>query len=326
MTREGRVERNPTRVPLPSLRVLGLTSGIALDPLKDVRHRETASALDLADWKAYLEVSNFAPGSIDDYERSVARLQLAFPDKTFDQFTDGDLLRVLTTYPARSRHLVKAHWNNWFRWGYKQRRIPGNPVDLLPQIKYKSNRDYDRFSEAEVDALCALPPPDGALFSLMLWSGLRKSEARLMTGKRIDFESRQALVIDGAKGGKQRRVPLIGRTTKALADLFILEGIGPDDYLWYKRPGGGPVKRSAPIANATFDDWWHRQLSAAGIRYRNIHMTRHTAATKWREKGLPMEDLRDILGHESVDTTIGTYAHANLSLIGDKMRGLMDDD
>jgi hypothetical protein len=160
-----------------------LSMGVEFDPLRDIRHREARAARDLADWLAWLELGNKAPRTLDAYERYVAAILRAFPRREFAEFTDGDLAHVLKGYPPKSRHIVKAAWNNWFTWGYRGRRIPGNPVDLLPVITYRPKRDYDVFTKAETDALCAIGSPHGELMTLMLWAGLRRSEARMLTAR-----------------------------------------------------------------------------------------------------------------------------------------------
>lgn len=297
-----------------------------LDPLRDSRHRNARAARELADWLAWLELGNKATRTLDAYERVCAALLRAFPDKPFAEFTDGDLMHVLALYPPRSRHINKAALNSWFKWGYRTRRIPGNPVDLLPPISYKPNRSYDIFAPAEADALCALPSPDGHLMTLLFWAGLRRAEARSLTGKRLDLAQRQVIVTDGAKGGKTRRVPMIGRVSAAAAEMVTLEGIGPSDFLWYDRPGGARrVRRVKPIASTTFDNWWSRCLGEADVRHRKPHMARHTFATRLRELGLPMEEIQQLLGHESIRTTSDTYVHTNLSAIGDHLREAVGD-
>lgn len=286
----------------------------ALDPLKDSRHRDARSARDLADWLAWLELGNKAARTLDTYERYGAALLRAFPNTAFADFTDGDLAHVLATFPPRSRHIVKAALNSWFKWGYKTRRIPGNPIDLLPAMTYKANRSYDIYGAAEADALCALPTPDGPLLTLMFWCGLRRTEARMLTGRRLDLAQQQVIVTEGAKGGKSRRVPMTSRVAATCADLLTLEGIGPDDFLWYDRPGGTRrYRRSKPISNSTFDLWWRRTHEAASIWRRNPHMARHTFATRLRELGVPMEDIQQHLGHESLRTTADTYVHSDMA-------------
>lgn len=299
---------------------------VEYDPLKDSRHRDAAAARDLADWLKWLDLGNKAPRTLDTYERVCAALLRAFPHKSFGEFTDGDLAHVLALYPASSRATNKAPLNGWFKWGYKTRRIAGNPVDLLPTITYKPSRSYDLFTETEADALCALPSPDGHLLTLMFWSGIRRGECIGMTGKRLDLGHQQVVVIEGAKAQKSRRVPMIGRVATASAELLTLEGIGPNDYLWSTRPGGGRrINRQKAMGNSSFDLWWSRALKAAAVRHRKPHTTRHTFATRMRELGLQMEEIQQILGHESIRTTADTYVHSNLSAVGEHMREVVGD-
>lgn len=298
---------------------------VGYDPLKDSRHRDAVAARDLSDWIEWLKLGNKAARTLDTYERVCAALLRLFPEKEFKDFTDGDIMHALAKYPTDSRTTNKAALNGWFKWGYKTRRIPGNPVDLLPVITYTPNRSYDLYTVAEADALCALPSPDGHLLTIMFWAGLRRGECMGMTGKRIDFASNQIVVIEGAKGSKTRRVPMIGRVSAACADLLMLEGIGPNDYLWYSKPGGGRVSRSSALVNSSFDRWWQRVHKDADVRRRKPHTTRHTFATRFRELGLPMEEIQAILGHESISTTMDTYVHSNLTAVGDHMREVVGD-
>jgi integrase len=298
-----------------------------LDPLRFVEPKHAAAARDYADWLSWLKVANKAPRTQDAYKRTVARLLEAFPDKQFDEFTDGDVLLVLAEFPPKSRIQNKAHLNSFFTWGYKwSRRIPSNPVDFVPPIKYVPPRAYDVFTDAETAALCALPPPDGALMHLLFWCGLRRAEARCLTWKRIDFDRHRVILIDGVKGGKDRPVPLMEHTEQALADLGVLEGLNREDHLWYDRPGSSlapTVRRSAPIANTSFQRWWETRLGHAGVRYRKPHMARHSYATKLRELGVALEDIQTWLGHESIETTRGTYVHTGTEKSADTLRAIV---
>lgn len=296
----------------------------ALDPLKDLRHREAAAARELADWLKWLEFGNKAARTLDAYERTAAALLLAFPEQRFEDFTDGDLLHALARFPAKTRHQHKSHLNNFFKWGVRTRRIAANPVDLLPELRYRPPRDYDLFSDTEADAVCALPAPDGQLATILFWTGIRLAEARGLTGKRFDFERQQLLIVDGAKGGKTRRVPLVDRASVAALELLTLEAIGPDDFLWYTRDGGSKRHRhNRQVSDQRFYDWWHLALETAGVRYRKPHLVRHSFATRMKTLGLPIEELSQILGHESIRTTVDTYVHQSTDLIGDHMRALV---
>jgi hypothetical protein len=134
---------------------------------------------------------------------------VAYPDVAFGEFTDSHLLQFLLLFPRKSQRIRKAHLASWFRWGYKVRRIQANPVELLPDIKRHAAKIPDLFTDGEVAILEALPLPDGPLMSLLFGAGLRKAEARHLTARRIDFAHRRVIVSEGAKGARDRAVPML---------------------------------------------------------------------------------------------------------------------
>lgn len=297
-------------------------------PLPRVPLEEARAAGDLADWLLWLTLGEAAPATLDAYERTCADL-ITGPNrhKAFGDFTDGDLMRLLLCYPEKSRRIRKAHLASWFRWGYQQRRIPANPVDLLPRIRRSHQAVITVFTPAEEALLRALPSPDGPLMTLLFLTGLRKAEARNLTAQRIDFDRRIVIVSEGAKGSRDRVIPMVTDLEQALADLFFIEDIHPHDYLWYDKPGGAfavRVRRTKPIAATSFGRWWTRCIQAAGVDYMHPHVARHTFATRWRERGLELDDLQQLMGHASIKTTSDLYVHTNVSAIGDRMRALLE--
>jgi integrase len=290
----------------------------ALDPLREVRHLNARAAREFADWLSWLEVSNKAPRTLDNYKRTIAALLIAFPDKEIGEFTDGDLLQLLREYPAKSRHLNRSHLNSFFRWARLTRRVAENPVDFLPEIKYHAPRDYDFFNDAEVDALCGLPAPDGQLMTLMLWTGMRRSECRCLTGKRLDFERQQVVIIEGAKNESHRKIPMLPRTLTAALELVSLEGIGRGDYVWYDSPGGHALRHDREVRHSVFGRWWERSVREAGVRYRKPHMTRHTFASKCYARGMTDKEVQRLLGHKDSRTTLQTYVHVRDEAVADR--------
>jgi hypothetical protein len=113
----------------------GGVTGVDFDPLRESRFPEARAAREQANWLSWLEIGGIRPRTLDDYSWSTDRLLEAFPSKAFQDFTDGDLLHVLKRFPPRSRRVRLAAYKSWFLWGVKTRRIPGNPVDLLPRIQ-----------------------------------------------------------------------------------------------------------------------------------------------------------------------------------------------
>lgn len=295
------------------------------DVLRDSRHRDARAAREQADWLAWLELGGTAARTVDQYERDTAVLLRMFPDTAFVDFDDGHLLHALREFPGPSRRVRSAPYKNWFRWGIRTRRLTSNPCDLLPDFKKPPVKLIDVFTEAEETALCALPLPDGPLMAVLFDGGLRKQEAIMLTERRCNLNARRLILKEGAKGGKQRVIPMSDRLAGALADLILLEGLKPGDHLWYDRVGGPNrrVRRTKPIQPSAFHRWWGRCLDDARVEYRKPHTTRHTFATRWRHRGLPLDDIQLLLGHASIRTTSDLYVHTKVEDVARRMEELV---
>lgn len=285
---------------------------VVYDPLRDSRHRNARAARECADWLAWLEIEGKAPRTLDDYERTVAVLLRMYPQRALVDFTDGDLLHMLRTFPAGSRRIRRAHLASFFNWAYRTRRIASNPLDLVPKPKRHARKLIEVFTDAERVLLEGLPYPDGPLYSILFRSGIRKAEARHLLARHIDLNRGVLVVLDG-KGGKDRMVP-IGSLAQILSEWFLIDGINTDDHLWYSRPGGGTyLNRKIPIGEGSMHRWYSRCIEQAGVRYRKLHTTRHTFATAWLRAGGRLETLSLVLGHASIKTTYDEYAHLDMS-------------
>lgn len=281
------------------------------DPLLDKSYQGTALGPDVAAWLAYLEIANRADRTRDQYERDLARGCLMYPTKGVADWTDVECLHVVSTFKPGERRTRKAAYDSFFTWARRQRRIESNPMELLPSISRKTQRWYDVFSDVEVNDLADLPTVDSALMLLLLEAGLRKSEAVKLQVRRLklDFEPRPEVVLLAAKGDKDRVMPMSARLQASIGELLLLEQLDPLDHLWYTRPGGGSPSRARPVGDGSFDRWWRRCLTDAGVRYRNPHTTRHTFATRWLRRGGRLETLSQGMGHKSIKTTYDLYGH-----------------
>jgi integrase len=282
--------------------------------LRELRHTEARAAGEAAEWLLALQRQRKSPRTIVQYSRTVDALLAMFSETAFEEFTDLQLERFVDTFPQGSRLIRKAHVSSWFKWGLRKRLIPVNPVDLMDEIPAPPRKIVDVFAQDEVDRLCSLPSPDGVLMRLMLDTGVRKTEATHLRVK--DFNLPELFVEvrpEGAKGGKGRLVPLTQRLAGALDHWFTTDGMEPDDYLWYCRPGASYRDHSRVIASSTFYRWWSECLDAAHVSYKKPHTTRHTFATVARRQGLPIDHIQRILGHEKIATTVEMYVHMSVA-------------
>jgi integrase len=261
------------------------------------------------DWLTWAEVT-LSPRTIEGYRRITDRFLDRWDDLTINDVTDVQLVPFIEEANPASRQQRRGAFANWFKWAYLGRRVTKNPMAHVPTYKQPQQEPVRCFTEAEVKTLIELPEPDGTLMAILFGSGIRKSEASHLTPRHIDFINRELHVVDGAKGGSIGVIPISTRLACRLEDYVEAEGIGPDDYFWGCNPGGSYKRRhDRPLSDGGMQKWWKRCIEASGVEYRKMHSTRHTFATVLRRRGLPMDDVSDMLRHRDPRTTKRVYVH-----------------
>ena len=297
-------------------------AAVGFDPVKDKRYAATRLGRDVADFLAWMDLGGASPRTLDQYERDLARGALMFPQKDITEISDGDMLHIAKRFKPAERRVRIAAWKSFYKWGRKTRRTTFDPTEALPDLRQKRQPVIDVFSDAEIAALLALDVIDSAPLAVLLEAGLRKAEARALTLRHCHPESGQVIVVQG-KGGRDRIVPMSAPLQSRLADLSILEGLGDRDHIFYSvRANELSSKRMRrdPIGEGTFARWWRRCLEDAGVRYRTPHTARHSFATRWRLRGLAVDEIQILLGHSSIRTTSDLYVHTKVADVAEHMR------
>jgi integrase len=150
----------------------------------------------------------------------------------------------------------------------------------LPPVRHAPRQVAD---PARATALLdALPDEDRALWAVLLYAGLRVSEARALRWDDVDFDNHELRVrrgwddvegeLDEAKTEAGRReVPLAGRLRSELARHKLATGRGGRDLCFGRppRPRTGPRSVAARVrrrAGATCATWSPRARGASGSR------------------------------------------------------------
>jgi integron integrase len=181
----------------------------------------------------------------------------------------------------------------------------------------------------------------GLMLRLSYGGGLRVSEAIRLRVKDLDFENNLLFVRSG-KGNKDRTTLLPARLTdrlkehlenvKALHDRDLKKGFGevflpgsldrkyphaPREFKWQYvfparslsvDPRSGKTRRhhvsekvmQTAVSNATRAAEIHKHVT--------VHTLRHSFATHLLMKGVNIREVQDLLGHQSVETTM-IYTH-----------------
>lgn len=289
---------------------------IESDFLRELRHVEALAAREATLWLLQLEGARKSPRTRSEYTRILDGLLAMFPDHRLEDFTDDDCFEYVMRFKEPSRPVAKSALNGFFRWAVKKRRIPANPIDLLPDIKARDQVIVSVFNDVELSALFNLPSPDGTLMRLLGSTGIRRAEASALQVRHINFAAGHIEIHHG-KGGHSRLVPLSPTLAGKLDHWFVTDGMERDDFLWYSRPGGHWRDHSHRIVASSFQRWWKRCLDTAGVEYRNPHAMRHSFATRSIRNGVSIDMVRRVLGHRNIATTVQQYVHMSVDDMAD---------
>jgi site-specific recombinase XerD len=143
-----------------------------------------------------------------------------------------------------------------------------------------------------------------ALVALLLFAGLRRTEAAAITLADLDLEQGQLLVR--GKGSKQRVVPLASPVVEAIQEYLVCRQTTDSVHLFVSRSEG------RPIAGRVVNRMLTRVLRGAGLEgSATPHALRRTFATHLVRQGVDVRTVQELLGHADLQTT-ARYLHSDI--------------
>lgn len=140
------------------------------------------------------------------------------------------------------------------------------------------------------------------LAKLMLYAGLRVSEARILDASKFNDEDEKfyKVTIIG-KGGEEQHVYVLKELIK---DELEILGASWKNGLLFSTKKGNPISRQAIY------DKLSKLYASWGIgNKRGCHILRHTLAMRMVGQGVDLVKMKEVLRHESIETTT-KYAKA----------------
>ena len=214
-----------------------------------------------------------------------------------------DIRSYLTEYQERKGSSkvtidnIRRILSSFFSWLEDEDYILKSPVRRIHKVKAASNIKETYSDEAlELMRDNCTELRDLAMIDMLASTGMRVGEMVLLNRSDIDFNERECIVF--GKGSKERIVYFDARTKIHLQNYLE------------SRTDGNPalfVSLKAP----------HERLQIGGIEVRlrefgrqlglpkvHPHKFRRTLATMAIDKGMPIEQLQQLLGHKKIDTTM----------------------
>lgn len=223
--------------------------------------------------------------------------------KPVTAITTDDLRQYLADYQKRptvckqSVDNIRRNLSSFFNWLEDENYILKSPVKRIHKIK-SPVVVKEAYSDDEIEKLryeCK-EIRDLALVDFLLSTGMRVGELVLLNRSDIDFVERECVVL--GKGDKERVVYF-----DAKAKLHLQEYLST-------RTDSNPalfVGTRAPFNRLSIggvEVMIRRLGKKTGIEKCHPHKFRRTMATVAIDKGMPIEQVQKLLGHEKIDTTL----------------------
>lgn len=237
------------------------------------------------------------------YYKSTIIAMLTTLDKSVKYIITDDIRGYLTEY-QRKNDLSKVTVDNirrilssFFSWLEDEDYILKNPVRRIHKVKTGTNikETYsDETLELMRDNCTELR--DLAMIDMLASTGMRVGEMVLLNRNDIDFNERECIVF--GKGSKERIVYFDARTKIHLQN-YLKSRKDNNEALFVSLKA--PYERLQIGGIETRLREFGRKLGVSKV---HPHKFRSTLATMAIDKGMPVEQLQQLLGHRKIDTTL----------------------
>ena len=247
-------------------------------------------------------IEGCSPKTINYYKQTINNMY-KYIDKSFVCISTDDLRHYLIDYQINGNlsrvtvDNVRRILSSFFGWLEDEDYILKSPVRRIHKVK-SITTIKDTYSDEALEIMrdnCD-NLRDLAIIDMLASTGMRVGEMVLLNRCDVDFQERECVVL--GKGSKERIVYFDARTKLHLKNyLASRHDNNPALFVTLKAP--------------------HQRLQIGGIerRLRDIgkklkiqqvhpHKFRRTLATIAIDKGMPIEQLQKLLGHQRIDTTL----------------------
>lgn len=248
------------------------------------------------------KVEGCSERTLSYYQTTLVKVLGSF-DKHIAHITTDDLRKYLSEYQEQhgcsksNIDNIRRILSSFFAWLEEENYIIKSPVRRIHKIKTAKvvKETYTDEALEQMRDNCT-NSRDLAMIDLLASTGMRVGELVRLNRSDVDFESRECIVF--GKGSKERPVYFDARTKIHLKNyLDSRTDDNPALFVSLQKP--------------------HNRLHISGveIRLRNMgkklgipkvhpHKFRRTLATRAIDKGMPIEQVQQLLGHSKIDTTM----------------------
>lgn len=253
-----------------------------------------------------------------EYYRSTIEKMLDEIDVPVRRITTEILRQYLTEYQIKNNcskvtlDNVRRNLSSFFSWLEDEDHIIKSPIRRIHKVKtgtvVKETLSDEQIEQLRDGCHCIR---DLAIIDLLYSTGMRVGELCNLDIEDINFNERECVVY--GKGNKERKVYF-----DAKAKLHLLK------YLEQRTDSNSAlfVSLDMPSERLSIHAIEHRlRMLGRELNINKVHphKFRRSMATKAIDKGMPIEQVQKLLGHQQIDTTM-RYAMVNQSNVKNSHR------
>ena len=238
-----------------------------------------------------------------NYYRKTITAALNSIDKGIKHITTDDLRSYLTDYQTEKKSSkvtmdnIRRILSSFFSWLEDEDYIIKSPVRRIHKVK-TSKTIKETYTDENLELMRdnCVELRDLAMIDMLASTGMRVGEMVLLNRDDINFNERECIVV--GKGDKERMVYFDARTKLHLQN-YLDSRTDSDPALF--------VSLRSPHNRLTIGaiELRLREMGRKlGISKVHPHKFRRTLATMAIDKGMPIEQLQRLLGHQRIDTTL----------------------
>ncbi|MDU5596251.1 MAG: tyrosine-type recombinase/integrase [Lachnospiraceae bacterium] len=237
------------------------------------------------------------------YYKATIEAMLNELQKDVKHIVTDDIRGYLTEYQKKKKSSkvtidnIRRILSSFFAWLEDEDYILKSPVRRIHKVKTGTNIKETYSDEAlELMRDNCTELRDLAIIDILASTGMRVGEMVLLNRSDIDFNERECIVF--GKGSKERVVYFDARTKIHLKN-YLESRVDDNPALFvslkvpYERLKIGGVE----VRLREFGE-------KLGLQKVHPHKFRRTLATMAIDKGMPIEQLQQLLGHSKIDTTL----------------------
>ena len=274
--------------------------GITVSETEETASEGTFDAL--AAFVAAKRIEGCSEKTLHYYEKTIRDL-LSSIRKSAQQITTEDLRLYLTEYQTQRKTCkvtidnIRRILSSFFSWLEDEDYIVKSPARRIHKVK-TAKIVKDTYTDEALEQMrdnCG-NLRDLAIIDILASTGMRVGEMVVLNREDINFTERECVVL--GKGNKERMVYFDARTKIHLQN-YLNSRTDRDPALF--------VSLRTPFQRLQIGGV-ENMLRTLGRRLKlpkvHPHKFRRTLATSAIDKGMPIEQVQQLLGHQKIDTTM----------------------